>query len=269
MRIKLITFVLFLVGFGTQSYAMKKEINRCSGESRDSWECPQAHQIDANTEQKEIMPGRNAVNEEVTDAIKRRMESLCLCALGFALDELMKLLDEEPTFRTVWQEKVIRYPALFTEEVFYLSENECVTFFFSTLESRSDLRDQYPDEFGFLKQHVFPRAGKSLTRDDYAWFAKLYEQTSDFFDMSAMNFNLLITDGVSFVEEVEKDEDAKRVFRKWIGDIEKTEFSTYFLPLAIIERRREYILEKYESCDNALMKEVLKKIREAQVDILN
>ena len=58
------------------------------------------------------------------------------------------------------------------------------------------------------------------------------------------------------------------LFRKWVNNIEETEFVAYggdYVPPQIIERKRNYVIDKYSSIKDSLMKEIVFKIRIAKI----
>jgi hypothetical protein len=227
----------------------------------------------ANTDSvdENIYPSKTTINAEVTQDIKKNLLPMSFLELSFDLDELLKLLHEDMDIRKVWIYKVRNYFTIYYDESSYLTTDKEILFFYGTLENRDDLIARYPDEVAFLKKYRVDTKGRTyLMPDGYAEKMKIYNGNNDnFIELSGLYYDLLIMDGLNFVNKIRNDEKALEAFRLWIKNI-RTEFVTYSAPTdtEIIERKRVFLLRKYENCQDPLILEAIKYIKDVKIRIV-
>ena len=174
--------------------------------------------------------------------------------------------------RKVWIHKVQNYFTIYYGQLPYLTTDKEILFFYKTLESRNDLIEKYPNEVVFLKKyHVDTKGRTYLTLDGYAEKMKIYNGKNDnFIELSRFYYDLFIMDGLNFVNKIRNDEKALEAFRLWIKNI-GTEFVTYSSPTdtEIIERKRAFLLRKYGNCQDPLILEAIKYIKDAKIEIVD
>jgi hypothetical protein len=90
----------------------------------------------------------------------------------------------------------------------------------------------------------------------------------NFSELSGIYYTFLITNGLRFIKAIERNPKCVILFKKWINNIEETEFVAYGadnVPPKIIERKRNYLIDKYSSITDPLMKEAIYKIKSAKI----
>lgn len=73
---------------------------------------------------------------------------------------------------------------------------------------------------------------------------------------------------MNFIKAIEENPTCKTLYKKWVNNIANTEFITYKVngvPPQIIERIRSYLINKYSSITDPLMKRTINKIKNAKI----
>ncbi|MDP4130308.1 MAG: hypothetical protein Q8939_09110 [Bacteroidota bacterium] len=89
-----------------------------------------------------------------------------------------------------------------------------------------------------------------------------------FSELSGVFYSFLIANGLRFVNAMEQNPKCAVLYRKWLNNIEETEFVVNGgddLPAQIIERKRQYLINKYSFTTDSLMKETVFKIQRARI----
>ncbi|OGS37273.1 MAG: hypothetical protein A2293_05385 [Elusimicrobia bacterium RIFOXYB2_FULL_49_7] len=207
---------------------------------------------------------------EVLAKLQKDLKVLSFVDLAFSLDELVPVLEKDSSLRKTWQDKIIDFFKIYPGKNAYKIVDREISFFYSMVSERKDLMQSCPKTIAFLQENRVDTVDrKFLKKEQYAEFIEKYnEPKTNLEEVSRQYFNLLLIEGNEFVGRIEKNEKAIKAFRKWIGDIEKNEFSVaypYTIPSVLVERKKGYIINKYEKSQTDLLLEALKTIKEAQV----
>jgi hypothetical protein len=226
----------------------------------------------SNLVDEDIYPSNTSISEEIIQDIKENLLTMSFLELSFNLDELLKLLHEDMSIRKRWIYKIQNYFSIYNYELPYLLSDQKINFFYKTLERRDDLISQYPDEVIFIKKYRVDIKGRLyLKPDGYVEKMKIYTGKNDnFIELSGFYYDLFTLDGLNLVNKIKDDEKALEAFRLWIKNM-NTVFVNYRYPIdtEIIKRRREFLLKKYKNCQDIVIIEAIKYIKDAKIRIID
>ncbi|HVA98694.1 MAG TPA: hypothetical protein VNG53_07335 [Bacteroidia bacterium] len=94
----------------------------------------------------------------------------------------------------------------------------------------------------------------------------------DFADLSNLYYTFIITDGLGFTGAIEKSQRCVVFYNKWLDDIEETIFVAFGDdndPPQLLNRKRNYIIQKYSNSKNVLIRKLIKKVQSAKITSIN
>lgn len=231
----------------------------CSGQkfSEDSYSYVKYNNIDIN----------DSLKHQLTDELKW----ITPMNLSFALGEFLFMLKTDDLFKIKWEEKLKNYYKVFNDSLSYAYTNEQISFFERTLNKNTLFSVNYPDELRYLNNNKF-KTKLSYKKLDPIQLLRKYQFSDEKDELSSIFYNLLILDGRNFIKHAEKDRVALSSYKVWLNDINDHEFVVYEsinTSVAIIKRKRDYILVEYSQEKNPLMQRTLETIRKSKIQMID
>jgi hypothetical protein len=212
----------------------------------------------------------DTVIDTITKFIKDNLYSSSIINLSFCQKELVRLLDKNDSCKTEWKKKIMHLRTMYDTPIDTVSMGVEINFFRNNLLKSKQLRNEYSDGYDFLIKSLPTDFASSLSDVRYQSLMLRFKNAGggNFSELSGVYYAFLITDGLKFTNAISENKNCVIQFRKWIKNIEDTEFVAYGsdnVPPAIIERKRNYVINEYSFKSNSLMKEAIGRIKVAKI----
>lgn len=211
-----------------------------------------------------------AIDDTVTDFLKENLYYSTFINLSFCQKELIKLLNKDDSCKKRWENKVKHLFTMYDNPIDNISTGIEVEFFRDRLNEQSKLQNEYPKGYEFLVKSLPTDLDTSISINKYQSLMLRLKNAGggNFSELSGIYYTFLIIDGSRFINAIERNPKCVIQFKRWIDSIEETEFVAYAadnVPPQIIERKRNYLIDKYSSVTDSLMKEAIYKIKSAKI----
>jgi hypothetical protein len=216
---------------------------------------------------REIVPIATQVNDSVLAYVKEVFENISIEDLMFSVSELAEIISKDTLYKDKWKEKANNYFSIYSDTLSYLTTNLELSLFYRTLEVRAKSEKKYKNVIQYLVENRIANPKRGIEKKEYAIFLGYYGTTDNSEGLSGLYYSLLMLDGQAFINAVKNKTALLVKFNKWLTDIEDYEFTTYSRPIQLIERRRNFIIDKYSGCKDNLMQKTLKVIKLAKIKV--
>lgn len=206
--------------------------------------------------------------------IKENLYYSSIINLSFCQEELVKILNNDNNYRNEWRKKMKNYFTMYNEPIDYISAGKEFMFFKKRLLEKTMLQKEYPKGYNFLIKSLPANLDTLFTSHKYQELFLRFRNADggNVDELTDLYYTFFITDGLMFVKSIEENSKCVILFQKWIKNIEESEFTAFGsdnLPPQIIERKRNYLIKKYSSADDPLIREAIIKIKIAKINFIN
>lgn len=208
--------------------------------------------------------------DTVAEFVKENLYDGSLINLSFSQRQIIKLLNKNDSCKKVWRNKIKHLFTMYDDPVDYVNIGMEIEFFKIRLNEQSKLQNEFPDGYSFLVNSLPAASDTFISIDKYQKLMLRFGHAdgANFSELSGVYYSFLITNGLRFVNAIEQNPKCVILFKKWVNNIEETEFVAYAgddVPPQIIEHEREYLIDRYSSMPDLLMKEAISKIKNAKI----
>ena len=226
--------------------------------------------IDGNIKRNVASDTHSTKVDTIAEFVKENLYDGSLINLSFCQKEIIKLLNKNDSCKKIWRSKIKHLFTMYDDPVDYVDIGMEIKFFKDRLNEQSELQNEFPDGYGFLVNSLPIAPDTSFPINKYQKLILRFGHAdgANFSELSGVYYSFLITNGLRFINAIEQNPKCIMLFRKWVNNIEETEFVAYGgddVPPQIIERKRNYLIDKYSSIKDSLMKEIVFKIRIAKI----
>ena len=206
------------------------------------------------------------LDNEITQFLMMYGPYLPLIDLGFAVGELCQAYREKPSLKDELIKNIRErrnYEMSSSDAAEWEREDK---FFKSQLRANRVIVKEYAKEIESVEKELpMMDYNNTITNDQ---IVKMIEEASEAYGVSEAStgmLNLLVYDGERMVRLIQGSQKLLTKYRRWLSAIRETGIFSPWTTNPILERKKGYILEKYQSSSNALMKETLKSLRKTAV----
>jgi hypothetical protein len=228
-----------------------------------------------NSMKKDTEPHAFPTNgDPISEFVKQNTYYSTLINLSFCEKELVKQLNNNDSAKKEWKNKIQHLFTMYDDPINNESTGAEMAFFRDRLIAQTKLQTEYADGYDFLVNSLPIVSDTTISLNKYQKLVLRFDHADggNFPELSGMYFSFLIVDGMRFINAIEQKPKCVMLFRKWINNIEETEFvanGADNVPPQIIERKRNYLIDKYSTVQDSLMKEAVFKIRSAKISIVD
>jgi hypothetical protein len=210
--------------------------------------------------------GKLLLNDDMIKYLVEYGQYLPLIDLGFAVGELCQAFREHPLLKDELIENVRKrrnYEMSRSDAAFWEMEDK---FFRSRLRANKAIAKEFSKEIESIEKELPIINYNNPVTDEQ--IREAIEEASEAYGISEEStgaLNLLVCEGDRMVRIIQDSQALTSKYRRWLSEMHETGIYAPWTSYDILERKKNYILEKYKTSINGLMKETLDVIRNTDV----
>jgi hypothetical protein len=202
------------------------------------------------------------LDDGITQHLAKYGQYMPLIDLGFAVGEMCQLFREQPSLKAEFIKNIRaqrKQGMSMNNASFWEIEDR---FFRSQLRHNKAVSKEYAKEIESIERE-FPILSHSSPQTNDQ-IRKVIEEASEAYGISEPStaaFDMLVLDGERVILIVQDSRELTIKYRRWLSELRETGIYSPWTHGGILERKRAYVLEKYDKFSNELMRDTLNSIR--------
>jgi hypothetical protein len=206
------------------------------------------------------------LDNEITQHLIKYGQYLPLIDLGFAVGELCQAFREHALLKDELIENVRKrrnYEMSRSDAAFWEMEDK---FFRSRLRANKAIAKEFSKEIESIEKELpIINYNNPITDEQIREAVEKASEAYGISEASTGALNLLVYEGDRMVRIIQDSQALTSKYRRWLSEMHETGIYAPWTSYDILERKENYILEKYKTSINGLMKETLDVIRNTDV----